>query len=105
MISPVQSAIQIELFPIEDTIYTLIIESIPLNERVLPEWEYRLIHHETGLQVPGQFTKAQAEQIQKVTQQWDWSVDKKNKPACAAQLLQFLEQLCAPSCKKQEGQI
>ncbi|WP_013321020.1 hypothetical protein [Gloeothece verrucosa] len=79
MISSLQSAIQTELFPIEDSIYPLVIEFIPLNERVLPEWEYRLIHHETGLQVPGQFTKAQAQLIQKVTRQWDWTVDKNRK--------------------------
>ncbi|WP_013321022.1 hypothetical protein [Gloeothece verrucosa] len=101
----VQNVVQTELFPIEDSIYPLFLEFIPFNERVLPEWEYRLVHGETGLQIPGQFTKAQAELIEKVTRQWDWTVDKKNKPACAAQLLQFLEQLCAPSCKNQEGQI
>jgi hypothetical protein len=81
----------------ENSNYPLQIQSIPESERISPEFNCRLIHQATGLQVPGQFTAEEATLIQKVTQNWDWRIEKDNKPACAAQLLQFLEQLCAPS--------
>ncbi|ACK70854.1 hypothetical protein PCC7424_2434 [Gloeothece citriformis PCC 7424] len=99
------SLLQTEIFPVEKSSHPLVIEFIPLNERVLPQWEYRLIHHESGLQIPGHFTQTEAQLICQVTRQWDWTVDKNHKPACAAQLLQLLEQVCATPCKSKEKQI
>jgi hypothetical protein len=89
----------------EPSDFPLQIQLIPESERISPELGYRLIHQETGLQVPGPFAAAEAQLIQKVTQYWDWRVDKNNKLACAARLLQFLEQLCTPPSDNKEGAI
>lgn len=91
-----------EPLPFEDLLYPLVIQIIPPDERILPELSSRLIHRESGLQLPGHFTQTEANLIQKVSQYWDWSIDKNNRPACAARLLQYLEQLCAPPLKNQE---
>ena len=86
----------------EGSPYPLSIQLIPADERILPELECHLIHQETGLRVPGQFTEAEAKLIQTVTQDWDWHTDKNNLPACAARLLQYLEQLCERTSENQE---
>ncbi len=89
----------------ENLDFTIQMQLIPESERISPELAYRLIHQGTGLQVPGQFTAAEVQLIEKVTQDWDWRVDKNNSPACAARLLQFLELLCAPPSENQEGAL
>ncbi len=86
----------------EGSPYPLSIQPIPADGRILPELECRLIHQETGLRVPGQFTEAEAKLIQTVTQNWDWQTDKNNLPACAARLLQYLEQLCERTSENEE---
>jgi hypothetical protein len=96
------SQIQAESLSVEDSSYPLLIQPLAGSERIFPELAYRLIHRESGLQVPGQFTKQEAESIRTVTQNWDWSVDKHRKPACAARLLHFLEQLCSSPSDNQE---
>lgn len=80
----------------------LTIQPIPPDERLLPKLECRLTNPDTGLRVPGQFTQAEATLIQTVTRNWDWQVDKNNKPACAARLLAYLEQLCHSRPDRQE---
>ncbi|MGH2413573.1 MAG: hypothetical protein ACRDEA_07765, partial [Microcystaceae cyanobacterium] len=89
-----------EILSVENSPYPLFIQPIPPSDRLLPELECRLVHQETGLQVPGQFTQAEARLIQAVTQKWDWRVDKHNKPACAGRLLWYLEQLCDSTSKQ-----
>jgi hypothetical protein len=96
------SQIQAESLSVEDSSYPLFIQPLQESERIVPELAYRLVHRESGLQVPGQFTKQEAESIRTVTQNWDWSVDKHRKPACATRLLHFLEQLCSSPSDNQE---
>ena len=86
----------------EGSPYPLLIQPIPADKRILPEFYCRLIHQETGLRVPGQFTEEEAKLIQTVTQNWDWLTDKNNLPACAARLLQYLEQLCERTSENEE---
>jgi hypothetical protein len=96
------SQILAESLSVEDSSYPLFIQPLQESERIVPELAYRLVHRESGLQVPGQFTKQEAESIRTVTQNWDWSVDKHRKPACATRLLHFLEQLCSSPSDNQE---
>ena len=96
------SQIQAKPLSVENSIYPLYIQSVPSNELVLAELGYRLIHQETRLQVPGHFTQEEAKLIQKVTQHWNWHVDKNNRPACATGLLHYLEQLCECASENQE---
>lgn len=101
----VQSKVEPESLPLEDLLYPLVIQIIPPDVRIILELSCRLIHQESGLQLPGHFTQTEANLIQKVSQHWDWSLDKNNKPACAARLLRYLEQLCAPSLKNKEEAV
>jgi hypothetical protein len=78
----------------EDLSYPLTLELIAPKQRISPELAYHLIHLETGLLVPGSFTQTEAKLIRHISLHWDWRVDKQNKPACAAQLLHLLEELC-----------
>lgn len=98
------SLISVESSPVsfQNSSYPLNLEIIAPLRRISPELAYHLIHTEIGLQVPGSFTEAEAKLIQHISRNWNWRIDKQNKPACAAQLLHFLEQLCAPSSLKQE---
>lgn len=70
------------------------IEEIPENERILPEWKYRLIETDSGLYVPGQFTGTEASQIVAEMEGADWKLDKRDKPNCSRILIQVLEKVC-----------
>ena len=86
----------------EGSPYPLLIQPIPAEGRILPEFYCHLVHTATGLRVPGQFTEEEAKLIQTVTQDWDWQTDKNNLPACAARLLQDLEHLCEGTSENEE---
>jgi hypothetical protein len=79
-------------------------ETIPEQNRVFPDWCCRLTHKSSRLQVPGQFTGAEAKliPIPAVTQDRNFSIDKDCQPCCAARLLQLLAQICAPTSSDQE---
>jgi len=95
----------LELLFAETSDYPLQIQPIPESERISLELDCSLIHRETGLYIPGQFTSEDAALIQAVTQDWDWHIEKNNKPACAAQLLPFLQAICAPPAHNKGGAI
>jgi hypothetical protein len=95
----------LELLFAETSDYPLQIQPIPESERISLELGCSLIHRESGLHIPGQFTSEDATLIQAVTQDWDWRIEKNNKPACAAQLLQFLQAICAPPADNKGGAI
>jgi len=85
-----------------DSSYPPRIQPVPLDERIIPELDCRLIHTTSQRAVcsaapkaiAGQFTTVQARYIQTVTGQWNWQVDKSNSPACAKNLVRLPEQLC-----------
>lgn len=78
------------------------IATIPEPDRVFPDCCCRLIHRTWELEVPGQFTEAEAKLIQAITKDWNFSVDKNRKPRYAARLLQLLEQISTPTSSNQE---
>ena len=77
-------------------------ESVPDHLAVGTGERFSLIHCETGLYVPGQFSQPEADFILKTTSGWDWAVDPKTRiPACNRYLLALLEEVCLP--KKSAG--
>lgn len=89
----------------ETSDYPIQIQAISEGERISPALNCHLIHRETGLQIPGQFTAEEASRIQTVTQSWDWRMEKGNKPGCASPLLPFLQALCAPPADNMGGAL
>lgn len=71
----------------------LSIKSIPPEERIHPDLGLRLVHAETGLRLPGQFSFSEIEEIFFRSIDWDWSIDKERRPACYEKLLALLERV------------
>jgi len=73
------------------------IEVVPVDVTVGYSEKFCLIHQESGLRVPGQFTSCEAKEILKMTALWDWQVDLKTRePACRHYLVSLLEGICKP---------
>ena len=73
------------------------IETVPIDITVGSSEKFWLIHQNSHLRVPGQFTICEAKEILKVTAGWDWTVDLKTRePACRYQLLNLLNRVCTP---------
>lgn len=77
--------------------YPLQIISIPRDERINPDFICGLIHYESGLKIPGQFTYEEAQEILKTTRHWDFSFDRDKIPKCKERLLGLLEGVCSKS--------
>jgi hypothetical protein len=76
----------------------LYIEPIPVSLAVGREQRFWLVHQPTGLRVPGQFSRQEAEYILSATEGWDWTVDLKTRePACRYRFLWLLEAICKKS--------
>ena len=76
-----------------ETFHPLVVEAIPESQRILPYLSVRLVDEASGLSVPGHFTEAEAQIILELTATFDFTPDKKNRPACAVELLLLLESL------------
>lgn len=73
------------------------LEVVPANVTVGSCERFYLVHQESGLRVPWQFSRCEAEEILKVTALWDWTVDPRTRePACRYRLLWLLEGICNP---------
>ncbi len=73
------------------------IEAVPVDVTVGYSEKFYLIHQESGLRVPGQFSRCEAEEILRVTAPWAWQVDlKTHEPACRHSLLCLLKDICKP---------
>lgn len=96
--SPQSEACQLNLLaPLKPQEPALRIEAIPANVTVGSSERFCLIHQGSGLRIPGEFTRCEAEQILKVTHDWDWEVDPiTREPGCRYRLLWLLESICKP---------
>lgn len=73
------------------------IQAIPAEVAIDSSERFLLIHQQSGLRIPGEFTRCEAEQILKVTHDWDWEVNPvTRKPGCRHRLLWLLESICKP---------
>ncbi len=91
-------AIQLDLIALLDKKLepaALRIEIVPANVTVGRGERFCLVHQVSQLQIPGQFSNCEAEQILKLTHTWDWTVNLKTRvPACRGRLLNLLEDIC-----------
>ena len=67
----------------------------PYKERVNRDRNCQLVHGDSGLKVPGQFTDDEAQEILETTRYWDFTLDKERVPRCRERLRLLLEQICA----------
>ena len=79
--------------------YPLQIKAIPVRERIIPDRYCKLVHLESGLSIPGQFTYPEASEILKITRYWDFSLDQNRIPRCVERLRSLLENVCARDSK------
>ena len=73
-----------------DKPYPLQIGYIPDRHRTAPDRFCKLIHYESKLDIPGQFTHTQAEEILRITRDWDWGLNDLGTPRCRDRLLLLL---------------
>lgn len=79
------------------------IEPVPVNLTVGIEQRFWLIHQESGLWVPGQFSRVEAEYIFKTTAEWDWEIRHRPRtPNWNKRLLSLLTTVCTPPGKALE---
>ena len=77
------------------------IEGVPAELTVGEELRFWLIHQESGLRVPGQFSRVEAEFILKATSEWDWEIRHRPRtPCCGNRLLNLLKTVCKPQTQE-----
>ena len=77
-----------------DKPFPLQISYIQDQDRTLPDRFCRLIHQESQIDLPGQFTYGEAKEILETTRYWDFSLDRDKIPKCAERLRSLLENIC-----------
>lgn len=89
----------LEVAPIaeSDKPYPLQIGYIPDRSRTAPDRFCKLIHYESSLNIPGQYTHALAERILRITRDWDWELNGLGIPRCRDRLLLLLSSF---SCER-----
>lgn len=95
--SPKLEAHQLDLLILLEKSFgsALRIEAVPINVTVGSSEKFCLIHQASGLRVPGQFSRAEAEHILRVTEKWDWAIDYRPRtPNCNKRLLSLLTAVC-----------
>ena len=61
------------------------------KDRTAPDRFCRLIHYESKLNIPGQYTHPEAEKILLDTRDWDWELNSLGIPRCRDKLLLLLD--------------
>ncbi|HEY9772143.1 MAG TPA: hypothetical protein V6C71_27165 [Coleofasciculaceae cyanobacterium] len=87
---------QPSLFPLQEDPppFPIQIASISHQQRLKADWGCKLVHYESGLKLPGQFTYDEAKEILEITRYWDFTLDSKRIPKCRDRLLVLLEKVC-----------
>jgi hypothetical protein len=76
------------------------IEAVPAELIINSDRPFCIIHQKSGLQIPGQFSRQEAEQILEETKGWNWAVDPiTREPAYKWRLLSLLEYICSGKAK------
>ena len=75
----------------DDQPFPLQIASVPDTDRTDNNKFCRLIHHESQIDIPGQFSHPEAKKILQITRDWDFSLDANGIPRCRDKLLLLLE--------------
>ena len=74
--------------------YPLQIKAIPYEKRVNPNRYCKLVHYESRLNIPGQFSHDEAKEILETTRYWDFGLDKDRIPRCVERLRSLLKNIC-----------
>jgi hypothetical protein len=80
-----------QLYTESDKPFPLQIGYIPDKLRSAPDRFCRLIHYESQPEIPGQYTHPQAEEILRITRDWDWELNGLGIPRCRDKLLLLLD--------------
>lgn len=74
------------------------IEATSANVTVGNSERFCLIHQESGLRIPGQFSYYEAQEVLVVSEKWDWELLDFNPrtPRCSYRLLCLLNRVCTP---------
>ncbi len=76
------------------------IEQIPYTLQIGEEPRFWIVYD--GGRVAGQFYQDEAEEILRVTHQWDWSPDEKGRPKCQPLLEVLLNDICKATAKRRK---
>ena len=83
-----------------DKPFPLQIGYIPDRSRTAPDRFCKLIHYESSLNIPGQYTHPEAEEILRITRDWDWELNGLGIPRCRDKLLLLLSSFsCDRPCQ------
>lgn len=82
-----------------DQPFPLQIGYIPDRSRTAPDRFCKLIHYESNLNIPGQYTHPEAEKILRITRDWDWELDSLGRPRCLERLRSLLEGVSDRPCQ------
>lgn len=77
--------------------------AIPPQNRVNPNNLAQLVHYESGLNIPGQFTYDEAKEILVPSRYWDFSLLRDRIPRCVERLRSLLENICSRDTKGGSG--
>ena len=76
------------------------IEAVSAELIINSDRPFCIIHQKSKLQIPGQFSRQEAEQILEETKGWNWAVDPiTREPAYKWRLLSLLEYICSGKAK------
>ena len=76
------------------------IEAVSAELIINSDRPFCIIHQKSELQIPGQFSRQEAEQILEETKGWNWAVDPiTREPAYKWRLLSLLEYICSGKAK------
>ncbi len=76
------------------------IEAVSAELIINSERPFCIIHQKSELQIPGQFSRQEAERILEATKEWSWAVDPiTREPAYKWRLLSLLEYICSGKAK------
>jgi hypothetical protein len=87
----------------QKTEYPLKLELLPAALQWWDEPRYWLIHDASGLRVPGSWSLREAGELQDLSKNWNWNLDKERRVDCGLQLMALAEAICKKSSLRKSG--
>jgi hypothetical protein len=83
--------------------YPLKIELLPPALQWWKEPRYWLIHEASNLRVPGSWSLREAKELQDLSKNFNWNLDKERRVDCGLQLMALAEVICKKSSLRKSG--
>jgi hypothetical protein len=83
--------------------YPLKLELLPDNLQWWNEPRYWLIHEASNLRVPGSWSLKEAKELQDLSKNFNWNLDKERRVDCGLQLIALAEAICKKSSLRKSG--